>query len=391
MYAAIALYVVCAVSFVGALYLLYWRVVPAMLQWWSRRYEVNAEVGALAVIVFGCAVVLLAYGTVRSLYASPLTETNARVVDESEYPELHGVVRRLATQADLPTPSIAVVPTDVPNAYTHGITPGRSTVVVTRGLLEELDDDELEAVVAHELAHVLNRDGAVMSVGYLLPAVSFAVSKALTSPFDGDERPEWDDDDPPTSAGGSASTNRIDWVDRASSSSTRQRSSSSVFSVGGSSRNRSRSSNSSSSDGDGGGGLLVAIIVLLAILVVTAILTLALSLFFWTFSYAVLALLSRTREYAADRTAVELTGDPDALASALERIDREMDGVPARDLRAVDGAVETLYVAPLRRGAFKRRDVVLLSDDLFPNTHPDTDDRIRRLREIDEIGAPPGP
>ena len=60
-------------------------------------------------------------------------------------------------------------------------------------------------------------------------------------------------------------------------------------------------------------------------------------------------------------------------------IDDELERAPLQDIREIDGAVETLYVMPLRRGLHGFRDVVLLSDDLFPNTHPDTEKRIDRI------------
>jgi heat shock protein HtpX len=81
-----------------------------------------------------------------------------------EYPELYGTIERLAQQADLPVPSVVVADTTVPNAYTSGLSSKRATIVVTTGLLEELEEREVQAVLAHELAHVKNRDAAVMTV-----------------------------------------------------------------------------------------------------------------------------------------------------------------------------------------------------------------------------------
>ena len=367
MVATIALFVVCAAAFVGTLAVLYGYVVPGMLAWWGRTFDLSSEIGIVAVLVPIGVVCWLAIGTVRNFYASPLAETNAQIAPESEYPELHATVRRLAQQADVPAPSLRVLESNVPNAYTVGLTPNSSTIVVSEGLLDALSPDEQRAVLAHELAHVTNRDGAVMSVGYLLPAIAFAFAKALTSPFDRGD----DGDDAAAS-------------DRASSSGRHSSGTGwpiPIISDGGSSSSSSGSWGGSGGGGDDGdgGGIVVAILVLVAILVVTAILTLAISTFFWVFSSLTLILLARTREFAADYGAVELTGDPDALASALATLDDELQQAPLQDVREIDGAVETLYVMPLRRGLHGFRDVALLSDDLFPNTHPDTQTRIDRI------------
>jgi heat shock protein HtpX len=355
MAATIALFVVCAVSFGGALAALYGYVLPQLLGWWGANFDLTTEIGIVAMLVPIGVVCWLAIGTVRNFYASPLAETDAQDVTDADYPDLHASVRRLAQQADVPEPDLKVLESDVPNAYTVGLTPDSSTIVVSSGLLETLDEAELHAVIAHELAHITNRDGAVMSVGYLLPAVAFAFAKALTSPFDSDDEAE-----PPKQRSRS-------WIPIPS------------FSSGTSTSGRSGSWSGSSGDDGDGGGIVVAILVLVAIMVLTAILTLAISTFFWVFSSLTLLLLARTREYAADWGAVELTGDPDALASALATLDDELSTAPLRDIREIDGAVETLYVMPLRRGLHGFSDVVLLSDDLFPNTHPDTEKRIDRI------------
>ena len=358
MLATIALFVVCAASFVGALAVLYGYVVPALIGWWSQRFDLASEIGLVAVLVPAGVVLWLAIGTVRNFYASPLSETNAVDAPEADHPDLYAAVRRLAQQADVPAPDLKLVDSDVPNAYTVGFAPSSSTIVVTTGLLDTLETDELHAVLAHELAHVTNRDGAVMSVGYLLPAVAFAFAKALTSPFESDD--EGDEEE--------YHDNRSDsWLP--------------VPFFGGSSGSSTSGGSWGDAGGDDGdgGGIIVAILVLVAIMILTAVLTLAISTFFWVFSSLTLLLLARTREYAADYGAVELTGDPDALASALATLDEELQQAPLRDIREIDGAVETLYVMPLRRGLHGFSDVVLLSEDFFPNTHPDTQSRIDRI------------
>ncbi|GAB4185708.1 MAG: hypothetical protein OHK0024_25950 [Thalassobaculales bacterium] len=87
-----------------------------------------------------------------------LGAAGARPIDRQEAPVLHNVVEEMAIAAGLPMPAVAVVETAVPNAFAAGLSPERATIAVTRGLLERLSRDELQAVVAHETAHVLNGD-----------------------------------------------------------------------------------------------------------------------------------------------------------------------------------------------------------------------------------------
>ncbi|MBI4418705.1 MAG: zinc metalloprotease HtpX [Ignavibacteriales bacterium] len=88
----------------------------------------------------------------------------AREASEQEAPKLHGVVRRLSQQAGLPMPRVYIIPTDTPNAFATGRNPDHAAVAATEGLLRTLTDDELEGVMAHELAHVRNRDILVSTV-----------------------------------------------------------------------------------------------------------------------------------------------------------------------------------------------------------------------------------
>ncbi|MFC6954973.1 zinc metalloprotease HtpX [Halorubellus litoreus] len=104
-----------------------------------------------------------------------LRAMGARTVDADEYPQLHAVVTRLSQQADLPKPSVAVAQTKTPNAFAAGRSQSAATVCVTTGLLETLEDDELEAVVAHELAHVKNRDVMIMTVASFFSTIAMFV------------------------------------------------------------------------------------------------------------------------------------------------------------------------------------------------------------------------
>jgi heat shock protein HtpX len=104
-----------------------------------------------------------------------LYSMGARTVEEDEYPKLHAMVGRLSQQADLPKPKVAVADSNVPNAFATGRSQKNSAVCVTTGLLRTLDEDELEGVLAHELAHVKNRDVAVMTIASFLSTLAFMV------------------------------------------------------------------------------------------------------------------------------------------------------------------------------------------------------------------------
>jgi heat shock protein HtpX len=99
----------------------------------------------------------------------------AKVVNREEAPRLYGIVERLALKGDLPMPTVAIIPTNNPNAFATGRSPKHATVAATVGILQMLDDEELEGVMAHELAHVSNRDMLVMTTAATIAgAISFA-------------------------------------------------------------------------------------------------------------------------------------------------------------------------------------------------------------------------
>jgi len=104
-----------------------------------------------------------------------LWSMGAREVSEDEHPRLHATVSRLAQQADLPKPTVAVADSQTPNAFATGRSQRNSAVCVTTGLLDALTREELEGVLAHELAHVKNRDVMVMTVASFLSTIAFIV------------------------------------------------------------------------------------------------------------------------------------------------------------------------------------------------------------------------
>jgi heat shock protein HtpX len=89
---------------------------------------------------------------------------NGREVTPEEAPQLHGIVDRLCALSDMPKPKVAIADSDVPNAFATGRTPQRAVVCATTGLMQRLDERELEGVLAHELSHVAHRDVTVMTV-----------------------------------------------------------------------------------------------------------------------------------------------------------------------------------------------------------------------------------
>ncbi len=229
-----------------------------------------------------------------------LLASGAKVVERDEAPELHDMVERLCAMSDLPKPRIAVIDTEVPNAFATGRSPKHSAVAVTSGLWRRLDRREIEAVLAHELSHIANRDVLVMTL-----ASFFAMLAALLTRFG--------------LYGG-------------------------MFGGGG--RDRS-------------GPPIWLIVVLVS--VVTYIL-----------SFILIRMISRYREYAADRGAALITGAPEYLMSALQRIASQITMIPQRDLREVEG-MNAFFIVPTS--------VKSAAAELFA-THPPLEKRLARLAEI---------
>ncbi|ADB59107.1 peptidase M48 Ste24p [Haloterrigena turkmenica DSM 5511] len=233
-----------------------------------------------------------------------LRSMGAKTVSADEYPELHASIERLSQQADLPKPKVAVVDSKVPNAFATGRNQKNAAVCVTTGIMRTLDQDELDGVLAHELAHVKNRDMMVMTIASFLSTIAFMI---------------------------------VRWG---------------AFFGGGHGRGRQ----------GGGGGIIVAILV---------------SLVVWIISYLLIRALSRYREYAADRGAAAITGNPSALASALLKISGEMDKVPKEDMRE-EAEMNAFFIIPIKSGVVGR---------LF-STHPPTEKRVEQLRTLErELAA----
>jgi heat shock protein HtpX len=115
------------------------------------------------VIFFGIAVVM---NVVAYFYSDKLVlkSYGAQIVGPKQAPKLYRTVERLALKADVPMPKVAIIPMDTPNAFATGRNPENAVVAATEGLLHMLSDEELEGVIAHEMAHVKNRDILIMTV-----------------------------------------------------------------------------------------------------------------------------------------------------------------------------------------------------------------------------------
>lgn len=106
-----------------------------------------------------------------------LWASRARIMTPQQAPELHQIISRLSQMVDLPTPKLAWIDTRLPNAFAIGKSPKTAVIAVTRGLVERLDAKELEAVLAHELTHVKNRDVMVMTLASFFAMVASFIAQ----------------------------------------------------------------------------------------------------------------------------------------------------------------------------------------------------------------------
>ncbi len=208
--------------------------------------------------------------------------TGAKPANRREEPRLWNILETLCISRGITMPNLRIIETPARNAFASGVRKGQYTITVTRGLIDTLNDKELEAVLAHELTHIENRDaqllviaavfvGIISLVGDLIIRVPRAMFWGTRGGYVGGY-----------SGGGGGGG----------------------FSGG--SRSSSRSSNSK---GGGAGAIIILVLIAIAIFLVARLLAIALDL-----------AMSRKREFLADAGAVELTKDPDAMISALRKI-----------------------------------------------------------------------
>ncbi len=166
-----------AIVLLAALYLLFVAVL------------LRAGIGFLGIVVIAGGLLLVQYYFSDQLI---LATMGARILRPGEEPELQDMVGRLAQLADIPQSKVAIVRTDMPNAFATGRNPHHAVVAVTTGLLQRLTGPEVEAVLAHEITHVHNRDMALMTMASFFATVaSYIVQMAFWfMPFGGGDRDE---------------------------------------------------------------------------------------------------------------------------------------------------------------------------------------------------------
>lgn len=214
-------------------------------------------------------------------------------------------VRQMAREAGLPQPQIAIIPNDQPNAFATGRNPENAAVCATTGLLDMLTREEVRGVMAHELAHVKNRDTLIMTVtATIAGAIAALANFALFFGGNDRERP---------------------------------------------------------------GGIIGTIALMLLAPMAAGLVQMA---------------ISRGREYEADRVGAEIAGDPQALASALQKIDAYARRITNQTAERNPASGQMFIINPLAgRGA----------DNLF-STHPATGNRVRALMEVGaKMGMQPRP
>jgi heat shock protein HtpX len=252
--------------------------------------------------------------------------TGGAAVTRQQQPRLYNLLENLCISRGIPMPKLKIMDSPALNAFATGLNPKQYSVTVTTGLLAALNDREVEAVLGHELTHIKNGDVQMMVVAMIMAGVVGFFGELFfrlftNMPWGGSWGGGWG------------------W---------------------GSSR---RSSSSSDSDRKGSGGGAIVVVIVAVVLIVVA----------WLLSQVIKLALSRTREYLADAGSVELTKNPDAMISALRKIEGR------GELPGATSAVMELCVDNPREGFA----------DLFA-THPSVDSRIRALVQF-AGGHDPGP
>ncbi|MGY4626559.1 M48 family metallopeptidase [Bradyrhizobium sp. USDA 4486] len=252
--------------------------------------------------------------------------TGGHDITRQEEPRLYNLLENLCISRGITMPKLKIMESPALNAFATGLNPRQYSVTVTTGLLDALNDKEIEAVLGHELTHIKNGDVQLMVVAVIIAGVVGFFGELFFRVF---TNFSWN------TSGGS-------WSSGSSSS--------------------SRSSSSSSDSKSSGGGAVIVIIIAVVLIVVA-----------WLMSQVVKLALSRSREFLADAGSVELTKDPDAMISALRKIEGR------GELPGATSAVMELCVDNPREGFA----------DLFA-THPSVQSRIDALVKF-AGGHDPGP
>jgi heat shock protein HtpX len=237
--------------------------------------------------------------------------TGARVVSRAEEPQLYNLLENLCISRGITTPTLRVADDDALNAFSTGLNDKQYSITVTRGLIKTLDDQEIEAVLGHELTHIRNGDVRMLVIAVVIAGVIAFFGEMVFRIF----------------------FQNMLW--------------------GGGRR-------SSREEGKGGAG--IAIVIALAIIAVV-----------WVLSIVIRFALSRQREYLADAGSVELTKNPDAMISALRKIEGR------GEIPGANSAVMEMCIDNPREGF----------SNIF-DTHPSVDKRVEALVKF-AGGHDPGP
>ncbi len=224
--------------------------------------------------------------------------TKSRPLSEEEAPEVYDIVRRLSNRANLPMPDIYLTPSQQPNAFATGRNPKNAAIAVTEGITRLLDKDELEGVIAHELAHIKNRDTLISTIVAVMAGVLTFLSRM----------------------------GRFRMI------------------FGGRRRNN-----------EGGGVAALLQIVAIILAPIAAIL--------------IRMAISRSREYVADQTGAQISGRPEGLASALQKMQRQVNAKP---MEINESTSHMFILNPLSKEGVTK---------LF-STHPPLEERIERLNKM---------
>ncbi len=225
-----------------------------------------------------------------------ITMTRSRPLKEGEAPEVYDIVKELADSSNLPMPRIFLMPTDQPNAFAAGRNPSKSVVAVTQGLVRMLNRQELKGVLAHEMAHIRNRDILVSTVAAVIAGALMVIARfGMYGMMFGGGRRE-------------------------------------------------------------GGPILLLIKLAAMILAPIGAMLIRMA-------------ISRTREYHADATGAGISGDPEGLASALQKMENH---ARKRPIQVNEAASHMFIVNPLSAKGLS---------GLF-STHPPIKERVKRLRNI---------
>ena len=295
---------------------------------WLKTFSLLVILSALVVVAGGLAgglpglIIALVFAFVMNFFAfwfsdkMALRMAGAKEVTESEEPRLHFMVSEVARLANLPMPRVFVMQNDSPNAFATGRSPKKAVVAVTTGLRRILSEQELRGVLAHEMAHVKNRDMLIMTiVAVMAGVISFLGTLAMWSMLFGG------------------------------------------FGRGG-------------RGGGGGYGAIIGIVGLLVLIIVMPMV-----------AGIVRFAISRTREYAADETGARIIRDPNALASALEKLENSVRARPMPATKPTESMAHMYIVNPLGAASSHREETASQFVGLF-STHPPIEERVRRLREM---------